>query len=92
MEWLKELEAFWMREAGAKLYQNLAITGFWVGTIVTLLLIWPLLIFPGRKLTKRIKQIERDVHSPGMEDVRNLFKPLLKKLGIQIDDKHHERN
>lgn len=92
MGWIKELEAFWTSEAGINFYNNLAIVGFWIGIPLTLLLIWPLLLLPGRKLTKRITQIEKDIHSPGMEDIRNFFKPLCRKLGIDTDDKQHERN
>lgn len=64
----------------------------WISIPVTLFLFWPLLISPGRKLTKRIKQVQKDLHAPGMEDVRHFLKPLCKKLGIEIDDKHQERN
>ena len=33
-----------------------------------------------------------DVYFPGMEDVRFLYKHKLREHGIEIDDKHHERN
>ncbi len=62
MGWIKELEAFWTSEAGINFYNHLAMVGFWIGIPLTLILIWPLLISPGRKLTKRIKQIEKDIH------------------------------
>jgi len=88
----ESLDAFLRSDAFLSAWQRFWMVLSWISIPVTLFLIWPLLISPGRKLTKRIKQIERDIHSPGMEDVRHFLKPLLKKLGIKVDDKHHERN
>ena len=45
-----------------------------------------------RELEAKKKALSRDLHSPGMEDVRFLFKKSAEKLDIEIDDKHHENN
>jgi len=48
-----------------------------------------LLIFRNRKDKKKIEQA---FYRPGMEDLRNFYKSLLKKHGIKVDNKYHERN
>ena len=40
----------------------------------------------GRRIEERKKQIQKDLHSPGMEEVRFLLKPSLKEHDIQVDD------
>jgi|GEM_PF-1772696 len=86
------VDAFLRSDTFLSAWQGFWTVLSWIGIPLTLFLMWPLLISPGRKLTKRIKQVQRDIHSPGMEDVRHFFKPLCKKLGIEIDDEHHKRN
>ena len=86
------VDGFLRSDAFLSAWQKFWTVLSWVSIPLTLFLIWPLLLSPGKKLTKRIKQVQKDIHSPGMEDVRHFLKPLCKKLGIEIDDKPHERN
>jgi len=45
-----------------------------------------------RKIQERKKQIQRDLHSPGMEDLRHFLAPTMKQKGIKINHKHYENN
>lgn len=64
---------------------------FWVSLPITVFLIWRITSME-RGIQKLKKQIQRDIHSPGMEDVRDFLKPLLRKLGMGTDDNSHRRN
>lgn len=67
----------------------------WVLFLVTLPLIgfiaYRIIIMKKRSQTLK-KKIKKDVHSPGMEDIRQLFKHQLKRHDIDADDNLHEKN
>ncbi len=52
---------------------------------------WPFIRLE-RKRRKLKKELEKDVHAPGMESARVRLKSKLKKFDIKIDDQQHERN
>ena len=64
---------------------------FWASLPFSFFLLWRILSME-KRASKLKKQIQRDLHSPGMEESRQFLKPLMKKHGIETDDQHHERN
>ena len=45
-----------------------------------------------RRYWKRRNQLKKDLHFPGMQSTRELYKSRLKELGIKFDDKFYEKN
>lgn len=72
-------------------WEKFWIAIFWISLPVSGFFLWRLFSME-RKERKLKKQIQRDLHLPGMEDVRKFLKPQFRKHGIDVDDKHFEKN
>lgn len=68
---------------------NKIVVIFYIVVEIIFFVFLGLVIFKDRKEKKKIKQ---SFYRPGMEDLKHFYRPLLKKYGIKVDDKYHERN
>jgi len=64
---------------------------FWISLPIMGFLIWRI-VYMEKQIEKQKKQIQRDLHLPGMEETRQSLKPHLDKHEIKIDDKFYEKN
>ncbi len=74
--------------------QNIRIDSkivFWSLIVLLPIFIWPFILLE-KRYRKLKKQLERDMHAPGMESARARLKSKLKEFDIKIDDRQHERN
>lgn len=94
----------WIRFIFAKWYlimmltmtdlQNIRIDSkivFWGLGVILPFFLWPFILLE-KKRRKLKKQLEKDIHAPGMESARTRLKSKLKEFDIKIDDQQHERN
>jgi len=64
---------------------------FWISLPIMGFLIWRI-VYMEKQIEKQKKQIQRDLHSPEMEETRHFLKPDLKRHGIKTDEKFYEEN
>ena len=88
MDWLRRVDTFLRSENGLQFWRDmdkvyLVLSA--IGIPIVLILTWQLLRV-GRRYQAARKNLEKFANFPGMEDLRHLYKPLLKKHGIHIEN------